>query len=194
MPNGATYLYPFGNALTTRSWSNVSREYYGFNGKEKDSETANDDFPIAIGVCARIYDGRLVRCLSLDPMVKNYPSQSPYTICNNNAIFYLDPYGKEVIQGSTFKSSNYLRVLISLIDNNKTFSDAIYRFGTTQGHDLIFNIDDASIPFGKVGITYYNCTYKTSLTIYGPKKINISEVAAIYLVFSTTSQEQSYNY
>lgn len=46
----------------SRSRSNAYRAFrYGFNGKEKDFETANDDFPNAIWIGARIYDGRLWR-------------------------------------------------------------------------------------------------------------------------------------
>lgn len=53
----------FGSIMPTGVWSDASRVCrYGFNGKEKDFETANDDYDFG----ARIYDGRLGRWLSLD--------------------------------------------------------------------------------------------------------------------------------
>lgn len=43
----------------------------------------------------RQYDPRLGRWLSLDRLMRKYPSMSPYTAFNNNPISYTDPLGLE---------------------------------------------------------------------------------------------------
>ncbi|MBL7837620.1 MAG: hypothetical protein JNM67_08895, partial [Bacteroidetes bacterium] len=64
---------------------------YGFNGKEKDFETSSDNYDFG----ARIYDGRLGRWLSLDPLMKKYPGISPYNFAINNPISFFDCDGKD---------------------------------------------------------------------------------------------------
>jgi RHS repeat-associated protein len=52
---------------------------YGFNGKENDSETQTQDYGM------RIYDTRLGRFLSIDPITKNYPELTPISVCKQQA-------------------------------------------------------------------------------------------------------------
>jgi RHS repeat-associated protein len=88
------YYPPFGSSLPNRTWSDANRGYrFGFNGKEKDSETASDNFNFG----ARIYDGRLGRWLSLDPLMKKYIDQSPYVFSINSVLLFADFDGKDVI-------------------------------------------------------------------------------------------------
>ena len=85
--------YPFGSTLPTRSWSDASRAYrYGFNGKEKDSETSSDNYDFG----ARIYDGRLGRWMSVDPLMKRYAGFTPYHYCGDNPILFVDFNGEEM--------------------------------------------------------------------------------------------------
>ena len=41
----------------------------------------------------RQYDPRLGRWLSLDPLMAQFPSMSPYVAFDNNPVYYIDPYG-----------------------------------------------------------------------------------------------------
>ncbi|MES2141131.1 MAG: RHS repeat-associated core domain-containing protein [Bacteroidota bacterium] len=68
---------------------------YGFNGKEKDDEVSGNGNSYDFG--ARIYDTRLGRWLSLDPLQARYPSISPYAYCANNPIAAIDPDGRAVV-------------------------------------------------------------------------------------------------
>ncbi len=65
---------------------------YGFNKMEADDEIKGSRNSYDFG--ARIYDSRLGRFLSLDPMSKNFPFQSPYLFASNNPIFYIDENGE----------------------------------------------------------------------------------------------------
>ena len=66
---------------------------YGFNGKENDKDIAADDYDFG----ARVYDGRIGRWLSLDPLQKKYPAESPYMYVGDNPIIFNDPDGRDRI-------------------------------------------------------------------------------------------------
>ncbi len=68
---------------------------FGFNGMEKDDEAKGEGNSYDFG--ARIYDSRLGRWLSLDPLQSKYPSHTPYCFVNNMPIWAIDPDGKDVI-------------------------------------------------------------------------------------------------
>ena len=67
---------------------------YGFNGKRMDNEIKGIGNSYDYG--ARIYDPRIVRWLSSDPAITEYPSYSPYNFALNNPIINLDNDGKRV--------------------------------------------------------------------------------------------------
>jgi RHS repeat-associated protein len=85
---------PFGMELPDRNYSSESYRF-GFNGKEKDDEWKGSgnsyDFD------ARIYDARLGRWLSVDPLAGKFPDQSPYCFALNNPISFVDPDGREPV-------------------------------------------------------------------------------------------------
>ena len=63
---------------------------YGFNGKELDKED-----PIQYDYGFRIYDPRLVRFKSVDPLTKDYPWNSTYAFAENRLIDGIDLDGRE---------------------------------------------------------------------------------------------------
>ena len=89
------------------SWINKSVRYkksenkersshpFGFNGKENDNEVKGAGNSVDFG--ARIYDSRLSRWLSVDPLQQKYPFASPYNFVLNNPINAIDPDGKDVV-------------------------------------------------------------------------------------------------
>jgi len=66
---------------------------YGFNGKENDNEVKGDGNQYDYGF--RIYDPRLGRFLSTDPLAKKYPFYSPYQFAGNDVIRCIDLDGLE---------------------------------------------------------------------------------------------------
>jgi RHS repeat-associated protein len=68
---------------------------YGFNGMEKDDEVKGEGNSLDFG--ARIYDSRIGRWLSLDPLARKYPSISDYSSMAGNPILFKDPDGREII-------------------------------------------------------------------------------------------------
>jgi len=90
----AQHYYPFGIVMSSYKASGYDYKF-SFNGKEKDNETYGEGNAYDFG--ARIYDSRLGKWLSVDPLVAKYPYVSPYSFCANNPIIYIDPDGKKVV-------------------------------------------------------------------------------------------------
>ncbi len=57
---------------------------YGFNGKENDGEVKGAGNQQDYGF--RIYDPRLGKFLSIDPLTKSYPHYTPYQFAGNKPI------------------------------------------------------------------------------------------------------------
>lgn len=86
-------------SYTGRKYSIANTNYrFGFNGKENDNdiESGAQDYGM------RIYDGRLGRFLSVDPLTKKYPELTPYQFASNSPIWGVDRDGKE------FQVNNWL--------------------------------------------------------------------------------------
>jgi len=67
---------------------------FGFNGKENDNEIKGDGNSVDFG--ARIYDSRLGRWMSMDPLQGKYPNLSPYCFVGNMPLCAIDPDGKDI--------------------------------------------------------------------------------------------------
>ena len=76
-----------------RKYSIANTNYrFGFNGKENDNDIGNG----AQDYGMRIYDGRLGRFLTVDPLFKDYPFYSSYQFAGNMPIRAFDLDGLEI--------------------------------------------------------------------------------------------------
>jgi RHS repeat-associated protein len=82
---------PFGSLLPGRNYSSSSYDY-GFNGMRKDDEM-HGATGTSYDFGERIYDARIARFFSIDPIYQKYPWMSPYVFAANNPIYYVDVYG-----------------------------------------------------------------------------------------------------
>ncbi|MCK7556240.1 RHS repeat-associated core domain-containing protein [Chitinophaga sedimenti] len=89
----ATDYYPFGMAQRGRSVS-LSSYRYGFNGKENDNEVGKGDGGQQ-DYGMRVYDARLGRFLSVDPIAIDYPWNSTYAFAENEPVSNIDLDGLE---------------------------------------------------------------------------------------------------
>ena len=70
----------------------LSSDYrYGYNGKEKDDEIKGEANSLDFG--ARIYDPRVGRWMSTDPLERKYAAVSSYVFSLDNPVKYVDPDG-----------------------------------------------------------------------------------------------------
>jgi len=73
----------------------TSKYRYGFNGKEQDDEVKGLGDQIDYG--KRIYDPRVARFLSTDPLTRSYPELTPYQYAGNSPITFIDQDGLEFV-------------------------------------------------------------------------------------------------
>jgi RHS repeat-associated protein len=90
----ANDYYPFGMIQPGRKFSAAGGYRYGFNGKENDNEVKGEGNQQDYGM--RIYDPRLGRFLSVDPLGAEYPWNSSYAFAENIPIQYIDLDGGEI--------------------------------------------------------------------------------------------------
>lgn len=76
-----------------RKYSSSSLYRYGFNEKENDNEVKGEGNQQDYGM--RIYDPRLVRFLSVDPISSEFPWNSPFSFAENDPINFIDLDGLE---------------------------------------------------------------------------------------------------
>ncbi len=120
----------------SRKFDAGSAYRYGFNGKEKDNSTGEGNLDFG----ARIYDGRIGRWLSLDPLQKKYPDLNPYNFVANSPIRFIDPDGKVIrVYYDGGKYFDYTPGIKPTINNeilNKVHEACMYNMNTGIGKEV----------------------------------------------------------
>ena len=103
--------FAFGYQIPMRGYKMDKPYRYGFNGKENDNDVKVDfdgnEIPGAqqdYGM--RIYDPRVGRFLSADPLGKKYPELTPYQFASNSPIKFIDLDGAESYDPITGEDAN----------------------------------------------------------------------------------------
>jgi RHS repeat-associated protein len=102
----ASDYYPFGMQMPGRQFSAEAAYRYGFNGMEKDDEFKGEGNSYDFG--ARMYDSRIGRWLSVDPLAGSYPDLSSFCYAANSPIGIIDPDGERIVW-YRFKSNYKVR-------------------------------------------------------------------------------------
>ena len=89
----ANDYYPFGSLEPGRTYDASTFYRYGFNGKENDNEVKGEGDQQDYGM--RIYDPRVGRFLSVDPIKGKYPELTPYQFSSNTPVWAVDQDGRE---------------------------------------------------------------------------------------------------
>jgi len=113
---------PFGMQMVGRTYNSGSYRY-GFNGKENDNEVKGEGNQQDYGM--RIYDPRVGRFLSVDPVTKNYPMLTPYQYASNRPIDGIDIDGLEFFKANDSYIS--MRVDYSPKLRKITGAETVYR-------------------------------------------------------------------
>ena len=93
----ATDYYPFG--MVARLYTSNIILRFGYGGQEKDTDIGEGLYTAEYWQ----YDTRLGKRWNIDPMSDRYPWQSPYSVFNNNPIYFTDPLGLEGEETQTHK-------------------------------------------------------------------------------------------
>ena len=164
-----------------RKFSAGSGYRYGFNGKENDNEVKGEGNQQDYGM--RIYDTRLGKFLSIDPLTRSYPNLSPYPFAMNRPIDGIDLDGKEwihfnvkftkkdgklvVLGRTTVKDYRSLpeNQLNSLHKTKSFYTEYSQGFGT-KGQGVLFTYEEVD-GNGKTIATSNKMEVVTSLTRHG---------------------------
>jgi RHS repeat-associated protein len=116
------------------------RYRFGFNGMEKDNELKGIGNSLDFG--ARMYDSRLGRWLSLDPLAAKYTWLSPYNFCGNNPIFFVDPNGKAIYGFTTLKTTkNPYKLAIDLFSQSDVVKNFLAQYSSLSKGDNLSAIE-----------------------------------------------------
>jgi RHS repeat-associated protein len=151
----ANDYYPFGMLSRVATSSTGVGYRYGFNGKEDDygAKGAFASAPSSqdqLDYGARIYDPRIGRFLSVDPLTKQYPHYTPYSYAGDKPIRFIDIDGKE--EGKHWYEydfvdfMNWLQTPSSPLEDNsfvhklatsanRNLNPLYYAYVLTTGHD-----------------------------------------------------------
>jgi RHS repeat-associated protein len=131
----ASDYYPFGMQMPGREFS--AEEYrYGFNGMEKDDEFKGEGNSYDFG--ARMYDARIGRFLSVDPLAAKYISLTPYGYVGNSPISAKEIDGRDfVIVGPKEYRDQVVQVLRDLYNQSPTARKAIMKIISSEKIILI---------------------------------------------------------
>ncbi len=109
-----TDYYAFGQTMPGRTWQNSTSYRYGFNGKENDNEVKGAGNQQDYGM--RIYDPRISRFLSVDPLAKSYPELTPYQFASNRPIDGIDIDGGEWMKFEMTKNDGRTELKTTSVD------------------------------------------------------------------------------
>jgi len=119
-----------------RSYSAGNQYMYGFNGKEQDNEVSGQGNQYDYGF--RIYNPRLGKFLSVDPLFKSFPWNGPYSYAEGDVIRSIDLDGLEkyVVTYWYDHEGNHRKTTIKAIRTKDTKEIMDMKFSTANGGDL----------------------------------------------------------
>ena len=166
--------------LANRS-TNTGGYRYFFNGQEGDNEVFGDN-----SLCNykfRVYDTRLARFWSIDPITKDFPMLSPFQFASNTPIWAIDMDG---LEAAVRPMRNTARPIIYRENNNyartenygrlpstRTIRTDTYNYATKNGARSIVSsptvsyIYDYNSPQGNNVSMSYNNIQAQVLTLFG---------------------------
>ncbi|MBK7181870.1 MAG: hypothetical protein IPH89_02485 [Bacteroidetes bacterium] len=145
-----------------RQYTGATGYRFGFNGKESDDEVKGSDNSYDFG--ARVYDPRLGKFFSIDPLFKIYPNESSYGFAGNSPIYLVDKDGElKIVYWTIIDKSGHSQTF-------KVFqSDEVLtiRYDATGEHDV------TSIQYDVIVHTKIDYS---SLNVDGTPKISTTSV------------------
>lgn len=117
--------------MPDRNYSSPSYRY-GFNGKEKDNEVTGEGNSYDFG--ARIYDSRIGRWLSVDPLTSKFPNETPYSFAACNPIRFIDADGQAASDPPFWIWFRETTLYGNRLMTNGAFQRAADHFGVSSTH------------------------------------------------------------
>ena len=167
----ANDYYPFGMVLNDRKYDQINGVYrYGFNNKEKDNDINGTGVNYDYGM--RIYDTRIGRFLSTDPLTRNFPWSSPYSFAENDILRCIDLEGAEKY------------VVINFYDKAHFLGSVVWRAEDVEKNLVNLNIKDTKTntnynTSNKLVINYNTSTHTINDITPSDKDLNTWETGVL---------------
>ncbi len=153
---------------------------WGFNGKEKDDEVSDQGNCYDYGF--RIYNSRLGKFLSVDPLSKSYPWYTPYQFTGNKPIWAIDLDGLEEVcflvkYAQAYR--NFFRLITSNTELKNDLWIPISKDEKRKTHKIYFTFGSSkSLTYLSGGL---DASETRGLTLASSKDVNLGMKAyAIY--------------
>ena len=96
---------PFGQVMPNRHGYTGAKYRYGFQDQEVDDELKGEDNSVNFEF--RMYDPRIGRFFTIDPLTRKYPHNGPYNFSENRVIDGIELEGKEVTSTGKVKIPSF---------------------------------------------------------------------------------------
>ena len=145
-----------GNGPSSDALVGNGKYRYGFNGKENDNEVKGEGDQVDYG--KRIYDPRVGRFMSVDPLQREYAMLAPYQYSGNNPIAGVDLDGREF---DFYLASEYLEKKMFGTTHLKNIRDGVVDQALKDVKEAVHSIK--TILNSKGGAPIYGSGFTTLL-------------------------------
>jgi len=130
--------YAFGMPIPGRNY--YSEKYrFGFNGKEMDNEVTKQT-GVTYDYGFRIYDARIAKFLSVDPLTKKYPELTPYQFASNTPIMAIHLDG---LEAAYYSSIEQFKQIVSKEEAIGLASDPYVTTAYNSGKTIVLEINNS---------------------------------------------------
>jgi RHS repeat-associated protein len=117
-PTCVEYDYSLGGMLLLNRHESSSEYRYGFQNQEVDPEIKGEGN--SVNYKFRMYDPRIVRFFSRDPLEKDYPYWTPYAFSGNRLIDSRELEGLEPLNATTITDGIFVPAYILNLPNGQS--------------------------------------------------------------------------
>jgi len=148
----STDYYPFGFEMPGRIYTGGGYRY-GFNGKEQDPETYGKGNIYDYGF--RIYNPRIGKFLSVDPLTASFPWYTPYQFAGNKPIWAIDLDGLEEFFVTRFfdQFGALYQTTITQVSDNIVYARAAF------SHNAVFHCSRVDVQAAGTATVLYTGSY-----------------------------------
>ena len=156
-----------------RSFHGSDEYRYGFQGQEQDPEVKGDANSISFKY--RIHDPRIGRFLSLDPLAKSYPYNSPYAFSENRVIDAVELEGLEKVEAYVKMRVSWTEVQVEMVDGEEVKTE-VTKSAMFKVH-IKYDFND-----GSNTATIYASNAETGLTLFGEADLEKGSLKSYTLI------------
>ena len=123
--------YPFGMLIRSISYGFKEDYRWGFQGQEMDNEIKG--IGNSYSFTNRIYDSRLGRFISTDPLTQDYPWNSSYAFAENRVIQGIDIEGLEFLDANQARIQVFMNAVFINLENFNTVTRNLWNRRNEKG-------------------------------------------------------------